>query len=71
MRAFVVCALLLGAGCKHSTAVPASCVDRLHDGDESDVDCGGAFCPGCVAGRGQRTRHLREDPAPILILLRA
>src|SRR5439155_20757685 len=27
----------------------ASCDDRTTDGDESDVDCGGATCPPCAA----------------------
>jgi hypothetical protein len=29
----------------------ASCVDGLANGDESDVDCGGATCPACDLGK--------------------
>ncbi len=32
------------------TAV-ASCSDGVQDGDETDVDCGGATCAGCAVGR--------------------
>lgn len=31
-------------------AAPPSCTDRLRNGDESDIDCGGA-CPKCGVGR--------------------
>lgn len=48
------CALVLGAGCKHPPVVGASCVDQVRNGDESDVDCGGGVCPGCVPGRACR-----------------
>ena len=30
------------------TCVPNPCADNLKDGSESDVDCGGAVCPGCA-----------------------
>jgi hypothetical protein len=29
-----------------------SCHDELHNGQETDVDCGGAHCPGCLEGKG-------------------
>ena len=58
MRALLLCAVALAAaGCKHGKTTPPTCVDRLHDGDESDVDCGGAVCPGCVAGRACVAAH--------------
>jgi hypothetical protein len=28
--------------------IPATCLDRVKNGDEGDVDCGGAFCPKCA-----------------------
>lgn len=31
--------------------VAASCMNGTRDGDETDVDCGGALCPKCVVGR--------------------
>ncbi len=31
--------------------VPASCTDGLHNGNETDVDCGGPFCPACANGK--------------------
>lgn len=30
---------------------PLSCVNRVLDGDETDVDCGGAMCKPCASGR--------------------
>ena len=27
---------------------PPTCTDKLQNGDESDVDCGGATCPACA-----------------------
>ncbi len=38
----------LGAGLK---CQPATCTDGKKNGAESDVDCGGPTCPGCVVGR--------------------
>ncbi len=31
--------------------VAPSCMNGTRDGDETDVDCGGALCPKCAAGR--------------------
>jgi hypothetical protein len=30
---------------------PPSCTDGIKNQDESDIDCGGAKCPGCAAGK--------------------
>jgi hypothetical protein len=30
-----------------STCAPARCGDKIHDGDESDIDCGGLACAPC------------------------
>ena len=51
------CVLCAGAfGCKASEYCSGgaclSCSDGLHDGDETDVDCGGAHCPPCGLGKG-------------------
>lgn len=51
MRALVLLAVLSGFGCKSTQAIPPNCLDQVRNGDESDVDCGGAVCPGCVPGR--------------------
>jgi len=32
------------------TCTPPACDDGLQNGDETDVDCGGATCPGCDPG---------------------
>src|SRR4051812_33535945 len=31
--------------------MPASCLNNLRDGDETDVDCGGVKCPRCASGK--------------------
>ena len=33
------------------SASDVSCVDKIKNGDESDVDCGGTMCPECKSGR--------------------
>jgi hypothetical protein len=38
-------------GSSGTDGTAASCVDGLHNGDESDVDCGGS-CPPCTNGLG-------------------
>jgi len=43
-----------GEACSHKTCVAPSCTDGLQDGDETDVDCGGACAP-CDAGQGCAT----------------
>lgn len=35
-------------GCKNDCSNPASCVDGEKNGNESDVDCGGLHCFGCL-----------------------
>jgi hypothetical protein len=41
-----------GEGCtRMKTCAPATCLDGLKDGVETDVDCGGPSCPGCEAGQ--------------------
>jgi hypothetical protein len=50
--ALVVAASL--AGCKHAKDAP-TCLDKVLNGAESDVDCGGGTCPNCGTGR-----HCRE-----------
>ena len=37
-------------GCDNACAAPATCVDGLKNGEESDVDCGGPACEGCLDG---------------------
>ncbi|MBV72402.1 MAG: hypothetical protein CMH52_13845, partial [Myxococcales bacterium] len=39
------------AGQLNITELAASCEDGRRNQDESDVDCGGATCPGCVDGQ--------------------
>jgi len=39
----------VGTDGESSTAAPASCHDAAHNGDETDVDCGG-ICPACPDG---------------------
>jgi hypothetical protein len=34
-----------------------TCTDRLVNGNETDVDCGGASCPRCVNGKSCTTRN--------------
>jgi hypothetical protein len=31
---------------------PTTCSDRLKNGTETDIDCGGGLCPGCGGGKG-------------------
>ncbi len=40
-----------GDGSACPAPVPAHCTSGSRDGDESDVDCGGAACPGCPLRR--------------------
>lgn len=35
--------------CLEGQCVPATCVDDVENGDETDLDCGGS-CPGCATG---------------------
>jgi hypothetical protein len=37
--------------CQTNKCVPASCTDKVQNGDESDADCGGTKCAKCGAGR--------------------
>ncbi len=41
-----ICGDCVGSGC----ITPPTCTDGLTDGNETDVDCGGADCPGCADG---------------------
>jgi hypothetical protein len=41
-------------GALSNGGAPSYCTDREHDGDETDVDCGGS-CPGCGPGNICRT----------------
>jgi len=41
-----ICGECLGSGC----VTPPTCSDGLLNGDESDIDCGGAECDGCADG---------------------
>ncbi|MBM4357436.1 MAG: hypothetical protein FJ096_04925 [Deltaproteobacteria bacterium] len=36
--------------CKDKKCVPNPCMNGTKDGDETDIDCGGATCPKCTAG---------------------
>jgi hypothetical protein len=45
-----------GQECIQHACVSPSCANHLRDGDESDVDCGGA-CPGCPLGGSCSTRR--------------
>jgi hypothetical protein len=38
--------------CSGGSCQPPTCNDGVHNGDETDVDCGGATCPGCGVGQG-------------------
>lgn len=38
-------------GIANCVPVPPTCTDSVKNQDESDVDCGGAHCPGCVGDR--------------------
>jgi Lamin Tail Domain len=49
---------IVGADCASSvcdattsTCAPAGCGDKVKNGTESDVDCGGAACPPCATGQ--------------------
>jgi hypothetical protein len=37
------------------TCISNQCFDHRVDGDESDVDCGGGYCNGCLVGRKCRS----------------
>jgi hypothetical protein len=39
------------------TSIPPSCTDKMKNGDETDIDCGGASCPKCANGQacGKKT----------------
>jgi hypothetical protein len=37
--------------CQGQKCQAPTCTDTLKNGDESDVDCGGAKCPGCANGK--------------------
>ncbi|MBR4984542.1 MAG: lamin tail domain-containing protein [Proteobacteria bacterium] len=37
--------------CDQSTGACSSCADRIKNGDETDIDCGGTICGACDAGR--------------------
>ncbi len=39
-------------GCNNTCAAPATCLDGLKNGMESDVDCGGPACQGCLDAEG-------------------
>jgi len=39
-------------GCNNTCAAPATCIDGLKNGQESDIDCGGPTCEGCLDGEG-------------------
>ena len=41
----------LGYKCVARTCHNFHCGDKIKDGDESDVDCGGKDCPRCAAGK--------------------
>lgn len=42
----------MGEQCVQQQCVPAQCVNGVQDGDETDVDCGGAVCAPCDDGQG-------------------
>ena len=42
----------LAMSCDGSCAPAATCNDRASNGDETDMDCGGAVCPKCALGQG-------------------
>ncbi len=37
--------------CLAEMCVPATCQDTVHNGNETDIDCGGGACPPCVNGK--------------------
>jgi hypothetical protein len=37
--------------CSQNECVPIACTDRVKNGLETDVDCGGPICAGCIAGK--------------------
>jgi hypothetical protein len=37
--------------CSSFTCAAATCTDAFKNGSETDIDCGGPDCPGCVAGK--------------------
>ncbi|MDB4969509.1 MAG: hypothetical protein JWN44_5198 [Myxococcales bacterium] len=55
MRVWPLLALLLSmSSCSHKTTTFPTCSDKLTNGDESDVDCGGGLCPLCNTGKACR-----------------
>ncbi len=62
-RAPLIAAALLVAGCSFEVAPlgpvdggqEETCVDKIKNQDETDVDCGGAHCPKCLDGRACKT----------------
>jgi hypothetical protein len=40
-----------GSSCAKNTCVPGACTDGVRDGDETDVDCGGAVCAPCAVSK--------------------
>lgn len=36
--------------CITNLCVPPTCMDKMQDGNETAIDCGGPDCPGCAAG---------------------
>ncbi len=38
--------------CNNTCAAPATCIDGMKNGQESDKDCGGPTCEGCLDGEG-------------------
>jgi hypothetical protein len=37
--------------CANGTCLAAACDDKIHNGNETDTDCGGMTCPKCGAGK--------------------
>ena len=50
-RSLAMALAMLTAACQYVTQHAAVCTDNLTNGSETDVDCGGTKCPGCVAGK--------------------
>jgi hypothetical protein len=45
-----LCSYAPGPGTCHTGSCTVSCTDGVHDGTESDIDCGGGTCPTCSTG---------------------
>jgi Sulfatase-modifying factor enzyme 1 len=43
-------AIMTDAGTEHR-CFPATCMDHIKNGNETDVDCGGGTCPACLVGK--------------------